>query len=316
MCDGQFSSSIRHNREKLPPLQSPYNEDFVSELEEFLPHLKEARFFGGEPFLTKIYFEIWERMFELCPNAIISVQTNGTVLNDKIKKVLERGRFKLSISIDAVEKEMFESIRLNANFDRVMKNVEFFAAYCKEKQTELLLSVTPIAASLSHLPEVIRFANGHEMQVIFNTVFYPLELSPRSMSAAELKAVVLKLETAQLPSGSSREIANQKCYDDFVGWLRHLIQSASSEPTVNDEGLLARLEPFLNNLKEFGLQNLLPREQEGAKEPLQNKAIELIGLLAKSGAEEAILIERINNVAVEDVIHIYPHRLDFSAFEG
>lgn len=54
----------------------------------------------------------------------------------------------------------------------------------------MLRSVTPIVASLSHLPEVIRFANRLEMQVTFNTVFYPLELSPRSISAAELKTVV------------------------------------------------------------------------------------------------------------------------------
>jgi MoaA/NifB/PqqE/SkfB family radical SAM enzyme len=58
MCNGSFSSSIRKNREKLPPIISPYNDDFVNELDAFIPHLTDAKFLGGEPFMIEIYLKI------------------------------------------------------------------------------------------------------------------------------------------------------------------------------------------------------------------------------------------------------------------
>ena len=59
MCFGEFSSSIRKNRENKPPLLSAYNDAFVDQLEEFIPNLHSTRFFGGEPFLIDIYYNIW-----------------------------------------------------------------------------------------------------------------------------------------------------------------------------------------------------------------------------------------------------------------
>jgi MoaA/NifB/PqqE/SkfB family radical SAM enzyme len=61
MCIGELSSAIRKNRDKLPPIKSPYNEAFVEQLEEFIPHLKELRFNGGEPFLINSVFRIFEK---------------------------------------------------------------------------------------------------------------------------------------------------------------------------------------------------------------------------------------------------------------
>ena len=51
MCNGHFSSSIRKNREQLPPKENPYDADFVNQLEAFFLDLKVAKFLGGEPFL-------------------------------------------------------------------------------------------------------------------------------------------------------------------------------------------------------------------------------------------------------------------------
>ena len=75
MCNGYFSSSIRKNREKLPPLSSPYNDQFVKELEEFIPHLTDAKFLGGEPFMIDIYLKIWERILQINPSVRIHITT-------------------------------------------------------------------------------------------------------------------------------------------------------------------------------------------------------------------------------------------------
>ena len=80
MCGGNWSSLIRRNREKLPPLESPYDDGFVQQLDEFLPHLHSAKFFGGEPFLIRIYHDIWDRIRAVNPKIKVSVTTNATTL--------------------------------------------------------------------------------------------------------------------------------------------------------------------------------------------------------------------------------------------
>ena len=64
MCGGKWSSAIRKNREGLPPLKNHYDKDFVKQIREFLPFLREARFIGGEPFLINLYYDIWEAITE------------------------------------------------------------------------------------------------------------------------------------------------------------------------------------------------------------------------------------------------------------
>lgn len=44
MCRGEFSSTIRKNREGLPPIDSPYDAAFFDQVEEFIPHLQSSRF--------------------------------------------------------------------------------------------------------------------------------------------------------------------------------------------------------------------------------------------------------------------------------
>lgn len=53
MCSGLLSSGIRKNRDNLPPLPQIYDQTFVEQLKEFIPHLEELRFNGGEPFCAE-----------------------------------------------------------------------------------------------------------------------------------------------------------------------------------------------------------------------------------------------------------------------
>src|SRR6202030_4275717 len=64
MCNGMFSSSIRANREKLPPTRTVYSRAFIESLRKYLPHLSVAKFLGGEPFLITEYYRIWEMLVE------------------------------------------------------------------------------------------------------------------------------------------------------------------------------------------------------------------------------------------------------------
>lgn len=108
MCKGEFSSLIRQNREKLPPIANVYDDAFISQLRPFIPHLREVRFSGsGEAFLIDANYKIWDMILEINPQCLIMVQTNGTVLNSRIKDLLIRGNFQIGVSLDSLKKEVF-----------------------------------------------------------------------------------------------------------------------------------------------------------------------------------------------------------------
>ena len=57
----------------------------------------------------------------------IFMNTNATLLSEeRSKKILEAGLTRLRFSLDAATKETFEKIRIGANYESVMKNIERF----------------------------------------------------------------------------------------------------------------------------------------------------------------------------------------------
>ncbi|MFN7824367.1 MAG: SPASM domain-containing protein, partial [Pseudobdellovibrionaceae bacterium] len=89
MCTGFFSSSIRKNREKLPALKFPWDDQFVEQLRPYWKNIEWAKFLGGEPFLNPLYFKIWDQIAEENPAVKVVITTNGTILNNKVQKVLQ-----------------------------------------------------------------------------------------------------------------------------------------------------------------------------------------------------------------------------------
>lgn len=233
MCFGEFSSLIRKNRDQLPALPMYYDDAFVDQLEPFLPHLWDAKFFGGEPFLVPIYYDIWERMIQINPNTIIHITTNGTVLNEKVKRVLEKLNVVLILSIDSFEKETYEAIRKNANYDRVMENMKYFEKVAKEKQTLLNLAVCPMTLNWREIPRIVQYCNEKEIYIYFNTVWYPYELSIRSLSTAELKEVNAFYDTFSWSKGNNVENHNITAFQSYVNQVKKWQEMAIESETAS-----------------------------------------------------------------------------------
>lgn len=197
MCIGELSSSIRKNREKLPPIRSPYDEAFVEQLEEFIPHLKELRFNGGEPFLIGIVFKIFEKVEKLNPKLKIVIATNGTVLNYKVKEWLNKLNIHINLSIDSLTPEIYETIRVNAHFDRLMEHFHFYHQYCKENNRTLCIMVNPMRNNWHEMPEFIRFVNKYNVNIWFNTIHRPVEWSIWALPPDELEKIYNQLSSVQ-----------------------------------------------------------------------------------------------------------------------
>jgi MoaA/NifB/PqqE/SkfB family radical SAM enzyme len=236
MCNGYFSSSIRKNREMLPALTSPYDERFVDELEEFLPHLTDAKFLGGEPFMIDIYLKIWERIRKVNPDIRIHITTNGTMLTDRVKKLLEGLRAGIILSIDSVNRETYSKIRINGDFDRVMANLDYLRDYTKRKGTFISMAACPITLNWHELPDMLRFCTERDIYLYFNAVFSPAELSLRELPANELAEVIDFLKAQPLPAkqehGRSAQAMSLKAFMDFIhlleGWLEEKDHTADN----------------------------------------------------------------------------------------
>ena len=190
MCSGAFSSLIRQNREKKAPLPDQYDAAFVEQLKEFIPHLKEAKFLGGEPFLIDIYYDIWEIFIETNPTCEISITTNGTAFSPKIKRILDRLNAHIIVSLDSLDKAAYEGIRKNATMERTLANVENFIEVCRQRGRPVSLAVCPMTSNWQGVPDLLAFANSRQSVIYFNTVHYPENLSLKYASADEQRQML------------------------------------------------------------------------------------------------------------------------------
>ena len=250
MCSGNYSSSIRKNIEKREPYNSPYNSKFVNELREFIPFLKEAKFYGGEPFLIKTYYDFWDSMLSLNPSINILIQTNATVLNERIKALLERGKFSINVSIESMVKESYELIRKKASFEEVMSNIEYFIAYTKSKGTYFSLVACPMQQNWKEIPHLIERCNEMGVPLGFNTVSNPIRCSLMTLSSEELKKICNFLSAQNFSVNNKVEIFNKQAYLELVSQVKlWLEQSEKRGYHINNSEeffLVNRLEEYLS----------------------------------------------------------------------
>jgi MoaA/NifB/PqqE/SkfB family radical SAM enzyme len=181
MCGGKWSSSIRKNREKLPPIISPYDDNFVNELVPFIKHLRLANFLGGEPFLTSLYYKIWDKIFEHNPSCAVYVTTNGSILSPKVREYLTKSNMRVVVSLDSLQRDTYELIRKNGNFNLVIKNVFEFLAM-KRLST---IAFCPLIQNVLELPAIAKFCIDNGIALYINTVTKPLGGRIRGIHAGE-----------------------------------------------------------------------------------------------------------------------------------
>jgi MoaA/NifB/PqqE/SkfB family radical SAM enzyme len=194
MCYGVLSSSIRARREGLPPLPKAYGDEFFEDLRAFLPHLKFAKFLGGEPFLAAESFRIWDLMEQEGVAPLCNVTTNGTQWNERVERILERFPVSICISMDGVAKETVESIRVNAKHETILQNFQRFLDYTRRRGTDLTLTYCLMRQNWREFGDYLLFADEHDCGVCVNLVREPAECSLYTLPLDELASIAEALE--------------------------------------------------------------------------------------------------------------------------
>ncbi|MCS6934336.1 MAG: twitch domain-containing radical SAM protein [Chitinophagales bacterium] len=226
MCVGEVSSSIRKNRDKLPPIPMPYDDLFLTQLAKYIPHLKEAKFYGGEPFLISIYYKIWDLIRQLNPRLPLFVITNGTHWNAKIESIIRDLNFEVAISIDATDKQLVERIRKNIQYEKLMENIRRFNEVCRRKGKYLSLSFTVQQENWHELPQVIHLCNELGAYIFISYLERPAHFSIAEYPTEKLKEILRYMGNIALPKKSPAERHNYQCFEDF----KHYIQTYINNP--------------------------------------------------------------------------------------
>ncbi len=231
MCSGEFSSLIQQNRENSQLLPLIYDDKFVEELLPFIPHIKKAKFLGGEPFVIPIYYKIWEAFIRINPKCVLVVQSNGSILNNKIKDLLNQGNFHLSISIDSINKKTYEIIRKNGNFESVFENLLYFIDYCKKHKRYIGISTCFIKQNWREIPEIIEFCNSQNVQINFNRVWHPPECSIWNSSFELLSEVLEFYKGIEFKSKTEISSNNINAFNELKTLLSSWVVDSSNKMT-------------------------------------------------------------------------------------
>jgi MoaA/NifB/PqqE/SkfB family radical SAM enzyme len=249
MCRGEFSSTIRKNREGLPPIESPYDDAFFDQVEKYIPHLKSSHFLGGEPFLIPQYVDLWERMAVLNSKMAVSVQTNCTILNQRTKDLLAQMNFHISVSIDSVDPENYARIRKHGQLARVLENLRYFRDYTRQKGTMLTLAFCPMPQNWHELPAIVDFCNEWQIPLMFTTVESPPECSLSALSFAQLAEIEDALLKVHHPLATPLERQNHQTFQDQILQIRHWKKSAETKESAGIHQKPADFPAFIAQIK-------------------------------------------------------------------
>lgn len=224
MCSGEFSSSIRSRREKLPPLPRPYGDSFFEDIRKYIPHIKTAQFLGGEPFLVNEHFRIWEMMIEDQAIETLVITTNGTIYNPRVERILESLPVWICMSIDGATKETFEKIRVNAVFEVFLENFSRFLRHAQGRGRNVSFNFTLSRLNWHEFADLLLFAEDHGCPVGVCTLVGPEEFSLYTLPAEELRRMVQTLETRD-GEMAGRLRLNRTVWQCALENLRHRISN-------------------------------------------------------------------------------------------
>lgn len=221
MCNGDWSSAIRSQREGRSPLRSAYDERFFAELREFIPHLQSVVFTGGEPFLGREPLRIMELLLELrAPDLKVVVVTNGTVLTPRVERILHDLPIEPTVSIDGGTPEVYERIRVGASFASVVAHLETMVEIAAHHGLRPRITHCLMVDNWETFPELLGIAERLDLVPSVNVVRFPAEHSLYQLPTDALTTVVAGLTAREAEVERTLTGPRLDCWRHEVAALR------------------------------------------------------------------------------------------------
>lgn len=242
-----------------------YDGQFIKQISEYLSHVEYMDYIGGEPFINDLYFQIWDIIVEKNINCINIIHTNGTIWNNRIKQLLENGKFQLSISLDSVNKDIYEKIRINAKLEKTLKNINYFINSTLNPEDNIMINVCPMRNNDLNVTEIIKYTSSIRSKIYFNTVYTPYHLSLIGAPLNELKSTLRYYQDFLIEYKNITE-QNKASFIGLINQLKSFIvnkEILDSKITLNYqysevlELLMKKLSPLVSNNEKHMIKNKL-----------------------------------------------------------
>jgi MoaA/NifB/PqqE/SkfB family radical SAM enzyme len=139
----------------------------VPEVFRLMPFLVCITAGGGEPFILPIWQEFIQNAdMSINPYLEFATSTNASVVTDEILAGLRRfNSIIINVSFDGATKEVYETIRKNGEFEKIVDNIDKFIALTTEKgpPSHTAVSMSVMKANITDIPRLIEFAAQKEM---------------------------------------------------------------------------------------------------------------------------------------------------------
>ncbi|MBA4369597.1 MAG: hypothetical protein C0403_18385 [Desulfobacterium sp.] len=123
----------------------------VDESKDFLKSMQ--LFHSGEPFLHPRIFDMISAAAS--KNIYTLINTNGTLLDEnKAGAVLDSGLHSISFSFDSFHKETYESVRVGANYEKTLQNMERLLKRKAQKNLKWPKTIIEIVEMLDTRPHI------------------------------------------------------------------------------------------------------------------------------------------------------------------
>ena len=139
----------------------------IEDLVAIMPYLEKLTLRGGEVFLHKKIVYILEQAKKY--QVDVEIVTNGLLLTEKMINLLLEVLTEITFSIDSVNKETYEKIRVGAKFDRLLKNIELFNNLNKKRNCKVFTRINMVVmrSNYKEIENVIRFASEHNFKEVY-----------------------------------------------------------------------------------------------------------------------------------------------------
>lgn len=190
----------------------------INKLSPLFKQINYARFYGGEPLIIPIYKKIWKKIIAANTKCNILIQTNGSIVTQEIQKLAKQGNFTFNVSIDSLEVNNYQSIRINGNLDMVLKNLYLLKTLSKQTIT---IAITPITLNAYDIPELIKFCNKNNFHIFINYLIFPFKYSLNSLNKQNLSELLNYYKGVKFYPKSYTQLLNLIKWKQYLKQLQH-----------------------------------------------------------------------------------------------
>ncbi len=158
-------------------------EELRRELMAFYPHLSTLRIQGGEVFAIRGFRELIDDVAPLARRPILSISTNGTLIDEEWAERLVRTPFSsVTVSIDGGTRATYNRLRKGADLDQVLGNIDRVQSWKARLGSERPYLDSFFVVMRSNFREIPHYLELMQRHGMIGVALQTMQLSPENIA--------------------------------------------------------------------------------------------------------------------------------------